>query len=189
MANGCEVVKRHKDFVKNLIKISSDTGRELSFSICVKDGQESGYTSVGEELFVEVPPCPKDMKFVGSVHTHGNIDFFSSIDYYVFANGSEDFMCVAYEEEGKHYVRCIHRPKDANRWLWKVAEVSSKEAEVRDLFNDYQEAVNDFISRANSEEEKILEKMRDLRKKLRQKMDELRKASRDAEYDVCVLEL
>jgi hypothetical protein len=34
-----------------------------------------------------------------------------------------------------------------------------------------------------------LERMRELRKKLRQKMDELRKASRDAEYDACILEL
>jgi hypothetical protein len=189
MANGCEVVKKHKDFVRNLVKISSDTGRELSFSICLKDGEEEGYTSVGEELFVEVRPCPKDMRFIGSVHTHGNIDFFSSVDYYVFANGTEDFMCVAYEEGGKQYVRCIHRPPNIDRWLWRVAEVGSKEAEVRELFNDYQEAVNNFMSTVDGEEEKVLGKMRELKKKLREKMDELRKASRDAEYDVCILEL
>jgi len=195
---GCEIARRYAEFIKSLLKISLDNKRELGAVFCVGDGYKEpklGYTSIGEEDHVAIPPCPPTQESIGTIHTHTDTDFFSSVDYLALAAKDDEFSCIAYlDEHGNPYVKCIHRPENVRGWLDKIDELQKLEEEAARAYAAYEHVFNQVMNIIEEEGEirdraAILKELSERREELLEKFEKLREKAIELEPDACVVKL
>jgi len=193
---GCELARKYADFIKSMLKISSDTQRELGTIFCREDGREElGYTSIGDETSVKIPSCPPNAESLGTLHTHVDLDFFSSVDYLTFAAKDDEFSCIAYVgEDGSPYVKCIHRPDNVEEWLEKMDELQKLELEAETAYRLYENALEEVVSAIEEEggietRPQIVKELRKRLKDAEEKIRKLREKAIELEPNACVVKL